>query len=148
MTDERRAITIVEELPYPPEKVWLALTEPRLMAKWLMPTTNFEARVGQEFQMQGTPVPAVNFSGVVLAKVLELTPHKRMSISWTDEPRTVDWTVTWSLEPQAGGTRLTMVHDGFDLTSERQQMSYKIMGGGWVGMNHKIGEVLRELEEA
>ncbi len=144
---ERQAITVVEEFPYAPPQVWRALTEPRLMAKWMMPS-DFKPVVGHEFTMQGVPVPAVNFSGIVLAKVLELVDAKRLKISWTDDQRSVDWTVTWSLEPIAGGTRLTLVHDGFDLSSARQQMSYKVMGGGWVPMTRRIGDVLREEFEA
>jgi uncharacterized protein YndB with AHSA1/START domain len=145
--DERRSITIVEEFPYAPDKVWRAFSSAEALAKWLMPN-DYQPVVGHAFRMQGTPVKAVDFDGIAVAKVLELVEGKRLKISWSDTKGSVDWTVSWSLEPIAGGTRRTMVHDGFDLSSERQQMSYKVMGAGWVGINRKIGEVVRELEAA
>ena len=143
--EDPRTITVVEDLPHAPKRVWRALTDSEIMARWMMPN-DFRPRVGHEFRMTGVPVPAVNFSGIVLCKVLELVEDTRLKISWTDDKRLVDWTVTWSLEPIAGGTRLTMRHEGFDPEDPRQSMSRKVMGGGWPGMHSKFAALLDELE--
>ena len=38
MTDTATRTAIVErQIPYPPEKIWRALTQPHLLADWLMP---------------------------------------------------------------------------------------------------------------
>ena len=34
---ETEAISFEVDLPYPPEKVWRALTDPGLLAEWLLP---------------------------------------------------------------------------------------------------------------
>jgi uncharacterized protein YndB with AHSA1/START domain len=58
-------------LPYPPQKVWRALTDPGLLASWLMPN-DFEPRVGHRFTFRTDPVPAHGFDGIVRCEVLEL----------------------------------------------------------------------------
>jgi uncharacterized protein YndB with AHSA1/START domain len=143
---ETRAFTLIEDLPYPPMRVWRAFASADMLGKWLMPS-DYRPEIGHRFRMQGIPVPAVNFSGIVLAEVLEVVPGERLKISWTDEQGSVDWTVTWTLAPNGDGTRLTMVHDGFDM-SERQQMSYAVMSKGWVGMTRKIAEIVGEVAPA
>jgi uncharacterized protein YndB with AHSA1/START domain len=71
--------------------------------------------------------------------------ERRLSLSWGDaEGGTTNWTVSWTLEPTAGGTRVTLVHDGFNLDSEFEQISYRVMGSGWGGIMRKLGEVAGE----
>lgn len=121
------------------------MTVPELMARWMMPPEGFVPEVGCEFIMRGTPVPAVKFSGVVKCRVLELLPERRLSLSWGDAAgATTNWTVNWTLEPTPRGTRVTLVHDGFDLASEFEQISYRVMGSGWGGIMRKLGEVADE----
>ena len=38
------------ELPHPPEKVWRALTEPVLLAEWLLPAVGFKLEPGAAFR--------------------------------------------------------------------------------------------------
>ena len=33
---ETRSVVIEREMPYPPEKIWRALTQPHLIEEWLM----------------------------------------------------------------------------------------------------------------
>lgn len=33
---ETRSVVVERELPFPPEKIWRALTQPHLIADWLM----------------------------------------------------------------------------------------------------------------
>lgn len=40
------------ELPHPPEKVWQALTEPKLLAAWLMPN-DIQPEIGSRFAFAG-----------------------------------------------------------------------------------------------
>jgi uncharacterized protein YndB with AHSA1/START domain len=142
---ESKAIVIVEDYAASPARVWRAMTDPALMERWMM-ANDFVPRVGHEFTMQGVPVPAVKFSGMIRCTVLELVAEKRLSLSWGDAAgaRTA-WTVSWTLEPRDSGTRVTLVHDGFDLTSPEEQVSYKVMGSGWVGIMKKLGAVAGEL---
>lgn len=132
-----------EFLPYPPAKVWRALTEPALIAAWLM-ENDFDPVVGHRYTMRGIPVPAVGFSGVVASEVLEIDPGRLLRISWRDANagNNLNSTVIWSLVPEGTGTRLFLVHEGFDPDEPSHVIAHRIMGGGW------RGQILRELTES
>jgi len=102
------------ELPDPPEKVWRALTEPELLAAWLMPN-DIRPEAGRRFAFAGPDVP-------IECQVLEAEPGKLLRYSWRERSRAeaadrlpvFESVVTFRLECTAsGGTRLTIVHDSF-----------------------------------
>ena len=43
---ETLAVTVERDIPFPPEKIWRALTQPHLIEEWLM-KNDFAPRVGQ-----------------------------------------------------------------------------------------------------
>jgi uncharacterized protein YndB with AHSA1/START domain len=129
VTDDLRTIRVDQFFPHPVERVWRVLTTPELMARWLMPN-DFLPRVGHRFTLQGKPVEAVNFSGIVDCEVLELRPLQRLRISWHGA-NSFDSTVTWSLQPEGSGTRLLLEHTGFNPDDPSPQLSRRIMNGGW-----------------
>jgi uncharacterized protein YndB with AHSA1/START domain len=108
----KRDLRIVRRYPHPPELVWRALTDPELIAEWLMPN-DFVAEVGRRFRMRTDPAPG--FDGVVHCEVLELDPPRRMRWSWRGGP--IDTEVAFTLEPAIvyarPGTQLTVEHTGF-----------------------------------
>ncbi|MFD1539702.1 SRPBCC family protein [Nonomuraea guangzhouensis] len=141
---DQRAIRMDQFLAHPPAKVWRALTEPELVARWLMPN-DFKPEVGHRFTFTTKPVKQTGFEGVVYCQVLELEPEKRLKISWTDG-KNADWTVTWRLEPEGKGTRLFLDHEGFDPDDAMQQLARKIMDAGWRSSHFAaIAEVLDTL---
>ena len=71
---ETRSVVIEREIPHPPEKIWRALTEPHLIAEWLM-TNNFKPVVDHKFNLCGD-------WGAVDFQVLNVEPHQRLSYSW------------------------------------------------------------------
>ncbi|GAA3691667.1 SRPBCC domain-containing protein [Nonomuraea antimicrobica] len=137
------AIRLDQFIAHPPAKVWRALTEPELVARWLMPN-DFKAEVGHRFTFTTTPKKQVGFDGVVHCEVLRIEPEKLLRISWSDGKR-ADWTVTWRLEPEGKGTRLFLDHEGFDPGDELQQLSRRIMGGGWPRHFGAIATIAAEL---
>ncbi|MET9338186.1 SRPBCC domain-containing protein [Nonomuraea sp. NPDC003804] len=130
--DDLTALHLDQFLPHPPAKVWRALTEPDLLARWLMPG-DFRLEVGHRYVMRAVPMPSTGFSGTVLAEVLAFEPERMLRLRWRDaDPADdTDWTVTWTLEPEGTGTRLFLRHDGFDPDNPLQQRARRIMGGGW-----------------
>ena len=52
MNTDTRTVEMERELPYPPEKIWRALTKPHLLAEWLM-MTDFQPEAGHAFQFRG-----------------------------------------------------------------------------------------------
>ncbi|UKA63478.1 SRPBCC domain-containing protein [Arthrobacter sp. FW306-04-A] len=146
MNEQLTTIEVQEFLPHPPARVWQALTEPGLIARWLM-ENDFQAVVGHQYQMRGIPVPAVGFSGLVASEVLEVDAGKRLRISWRDanSGNTLNSTVTWSISPEGTGTRLSLVHDGFDPNEPTHVASHRIMSAGW--QNHVLPRLLQTLSE-
>jgi uncharacterized protein YndB with AHSA1/START domain len=102
----RVAITV--EYPHPPAKVWRAITEPDLLAQWLM-KNDFVPRVGHQFTFRTEPAPG--FDGIVHCEVLELVAPRKLSFSWRGGP--LDTVATFELTPTATGTRLRFTQTGF-----------------------------------
>ena len=117
-------------LPQQPEQVWTALTDPALLAKWLMPN-DFAPTVGHHFTFTTEPVPSQHFDGIINCEVLALEPTSLLTISW--KGGNLDSTVTWRLAQEGTGTRLFLRHDGFDDSDPTQVATKKILGGGWKG---------------
>jgi uncharacterized protein YndB with AHSA1/START domain len=128
-----RSIVVDFDLPQPPARVWRALTDPGLIAQWLMPN-NFNAVVGQHFQFHTQP--AAGWDGTVECQVLTIEPEQRLTYSWrggSDEVQgyghRLDTTVTWTLSPTAaGGTHVRLEHAGF---TDQDTFAYENMGNGW-----------------
>ncbi|WP_296740548.1 SRPBCC domain-containing protein [Mesorhizobium sp.] len=102
------------ELPDPPEKVWRALTEPELLAAWLMPN-DIRPEAGRRFAFAGPDAP-------IECEVLKAEPGRLLRYSWRERSRSgaadrlpaFESVVTFRLECTAsGGTRLCIVHDSF-----------------------------------
>ncbi|MFC4529413.1 SRPBCC family protein [Sphaerisporangium dianthi] len=139
--DDLTTVHLDQFLPHPPAKVWRALTEPELLAQWLMPG-DFRLEVGHRYTMRMVPMPGTGFSGTVSAEVLAFEIGRMLRIGWRDaDPANVaDWTITWTLEPEGEGTRLFLLHEGFDPDDPLQRRAQRVMGGGW------RSSVLRGLE--
>jgi uncharacterized protein YndB with AHSA1/START domain len=108
------ALSFECDLPDPPEKVWRALTEPELLAAWLMPN-DIKTEAGNRFTFAGPDRP-------IECEVLEAEPGKLLRYSWRERPSAsdaddlpaFDSIVTFTLARTAsGGTHLSIVHAGF-----------------------------------
>ncbi len=106
MKSIRREVTY----PHPPALVWRALTDPTILAQWLMEST-IEPRVGHRFEFRTKPRPG--FDGIVRCEVLECDPPRRLVYSWGGGPAKSPSTVAWTLVSTEGGTRLVLEHSGF-----------------------------------
>lgn len=89
-------VTRTVDLPYPPEMVWSALTDPRQLANWLM-ENDFRPEVGHRFTFHTDPAPG--FDGIVQSEVLVLEPPRRLSLSWAGG--NLESVVTFTLTPSA-----------------------------------------------
>jgi uncharacterized protein YndB with AHSA1/START domain len=120
-------------LAHPPERVWRALTDPAILALWMMETTAHGApSVGQRFQFKTTPAPG--FDGIIECEILEAIPARRLVYSWASgTSKAHPTTVSWTLIPEAGGTRLLLEHAGF--VGLMGAFLRSMMGGGW---NRKV----------
>lgn len=133
LATDTRSVVVEREFPYPPEKLWRALTQPHLIEDWLM-KCDFKPVVGHAFDLR------FEWS-VVDCQVLEVEQDKRLSYTWGDDDlKTV---VTWTLTPTNVGTHLRMEQSGFQKGQPRYYGGAK---AGWPRFFDNIEQVLAGME--
>ena len=134
-------------LPHAPEVIWKTLTTSELIGQWLMPN-DFKAVVGNKFGFKAKPMG--DWDGIVHCEVLEIIENRRLVYSWKGGSgkniqygSELDTTVTWTLLPVAGGTRLKMVHAGFKLPGNK--FALDAMSPGWQRVLQSVERVAAAL---
>jgi len=90
---ETRSVIVERDIPFPPEKIWRALTQPHLIEEWLM-KNDFEPVVGHRFDLRAD-------WGSVDCQVLTIEPNKTLSYTWAAYGH--ESVVTWTLTPTSRG---------------------------------------------
>jgi uncharacterized protein YndB with AHSA1/START domain len=126
---ETRSVVVEREIPFPPEKIWRALTQPHLIEEWLM-KNDFSPVVGHRFDLRAD-------WGAVDCKVVAVEPIKTLSYTW--EAYGLESVVTWTLTPTRTGTHLRMEQSGF---RPDQQQAYQGATYGWQQFLAKLEQVL------
>jgi uncharacterized protein YndB with AHSA1/START domain len=124
------------DLDHAPEKVWRALTDPALVAEWLLPAVGLKLEPGTAFLLKTDPHPG--WDGTVSCRLLEIEAHKKLSYTWVVGDM-LDTVVTFTLAPTASGTRLSLVHSGF---KPDQKQSFGGARYGWNMMGGKLVDLL------
>lgn len=137
---QTESISFEFELHHPPDKVWRALTDPALLAEWLLPAVNLELQQGKAFSLQAPAQPS--WDGIVNCQFLEIEAQRKLSYAWVvGEMSTV---VTFTLAPTAFGTRLSLVHSGF---SPHQKRNFGGARYGWRMMGGRLVDLLARYNE-
>ena len=138
-----RDIVVTEVFPHTPAMLWKALTTPELMGRWLMSPIGFEPTVGNRFTYKTTPAGA--WDGTIHCEVLEVMPDERLSYSWRGGDNEnvgygslLDTVVLLTLAEVEGGTRLSLVHSGFE---QRNDTAFCKMSEGWPKVLQQVGEI-------
>jgi uncharacterized protein YndB with AHSA1/START domain len=129
---ETRTVVVEREVPYPPEKIWRALTQPHLIEEWLM-KNDFQPVVGHRFDFRAD-------WGSVDCQVRTVEPNKTLSYTWAAYG--LESVVTWTLTPTGTGTRLRMEQTGF---RPDQQQAYMGAKAGWPRFFAALEEVLARI---
>ncbi|MFN8521580.1 MAG: SRPBCC domain-containing protein [Chloroflexota bacterium] len=126
------------DLPHAPEKVWRALTEPDLLAEWLLPAIGLKLEPGAAFTLRAPPRPG--WDGTIYCRFITIEPGQRLTCSW--DVGDLNTIVTFILSPQPSGTRLSVVQSGF-----RADQRQNIAGAryGWNMMGGKLADLLDRL---
>jgi uncharacterized protein YndB with AHSA1/START domain len=133
---ETLSVVVEREFPFPPEKLWRALTQPHLIEEWLM-KNDFKPDVGHHFNLRG------DWGGVLDCEVLAIEPNRTLSYTWNfvhdDAAYNLTSVVTFTLTPAGTGTHLRVEQAGF----RRDQP--KAFGGakfGWQKFLENLGHLL------
>jgi len=130
---ETRSVVIEREVPYPPEKIWRALTQPHLIEEWLM-KTDFKPVMDHRFRLTAD-------WGDVDCQVTALEPNRMLAYRW--DAMGLESLVTWTLTPTATGTSLRMEQTGF---RPDQEQAYQGARFGWQRFLGSLEEVLARLD--
>jgi uncharacterized protein YndB with AHSA1/START domain len=126
---ETRTVIVEREIPFPPDRIWLALTQPHLIEEWLM-KNDFKPVVDHRFSFSAD-------WGAVDCRVLAVEPNRTLSYSWAAYG--LESVVTWTLTPTGTGTRLRMEQSGFRAD---QQQAYQGAKHGWQKFFGNLEQVL------
>ena len=100
----------------PVQKVWEALTDNDQMKIWYFDLPEFKAEKGFEFQFYGGKEADRQY--LHLCKVTHVVPGKLLTYSWKYDGYPGHSFVTFALDTEGAGTRLTLTHSGIE-TFER-----------------------------
>ena len=126
------------DLRHPPEKVWRALTDPELLAEWLLPAVGLELEPGAAFTLKSQPYPG--WDGTVDCRFVEIEPHRKLSYTWVvGGDLGLNTVVTFTLTPTESGTRLSLVQSGF---KPEQKQNFGGARYGWKMMGGKLIDLL------
>ena len=130
---EALSVVVEREFPFPPEKIWRALTQPHLIQEWLM-KNDFTPVIGHRFNLSAD-------WGAVDCQVLAIEPNKSLSYSWGAYG--LESVVTWTLTPTSAGTRLRMEQLGF---RPDQQQAYQGAKYGWQRFFTTLEQLLARID--
>jgi len=118
--------------------VWRALTDPVLLAEWLLPVVELKLEPGAAFTFKAQPKPG--WDGIVSCRILEIEAYRKLSYTWAVGH--IDTVVTFTLTPTASGTRLSLVQSGF---KPDQKQNFNGARFGWKMMGGKLVDLLARI---
>ncbi len=124
-----RTVVVEREFPYPPEKLWRALTQPQLIEAWLM-KSDFQPVAGHHFKFSAD-------WGAVDCEVREVEAQRTLAYTWSAYG--LESMVTWTLEATATGTSLRMEQAGF---RPDQEQAYQGAQHGWPQFFNSLEQLL------
>jgi uncharacterized protein YndB with AHSA1/START domain len=130
---ETLSVVVEREIPYPPEKIWRALTQPHLIEKWLM-KNDFKPVVDHRFNLRAD-------WGSVDCQVVAVEPDKTLSYTWGAYG--LESVVTWTLTATSTGTHLRMEQSGF---RPDQQQAYQGAKVGWPRFVATLEQVVARID--
>ena len=165
----KRNIRLERLLPYPPERVWYALTEQQTLASWFMPN-DLVPRLNYSFTFHMKPQRG--WDGITHCEVIELEALCRLAFSYRGEASgekplacaginsrvadsaakgiftRLDTVLRFTLTPERGAdgkesTRLILEHTGFQ--GFKLVIVSLIMGFGWRKLLRRLDATLHEL---
>jgi len=131
-SSQRDSLAMEFDLQHRPEKVWRALTDPVLLAEWLLPVVGFELQPGTAFTLRAPPQPG--WDGTVQCQLVEIEAQRKLSYTWV--VGNIDTVVTFTLTPTASGTHLSLVQSGFQPDQKQN------LGGARYGWKLMTGRLL------
>ncbi len=130
---DTRTVVTERDIPFPPDKIWRALTQPQLIEQWLM-KSDFAPTVDHTFSFTAD-------WGSVDCRVVTVEPNKTLAYTWGAYG--LESVVTWTLTPIGTGTHLRMEQSGF---RPDQDQAYNGAKAGWKQFFNNLDQVVSRLD--
>jgi uncharacterized protein YndB with AHSA1/START domain len=114
--------------------VWKALTDPELIALWWAPG-DVRPVVGHRFELD------MGKWGMQPCEVVEVQPERLLKYRFS--VGRLDTVISWRLTPEGSGTRLTLIHEGFNLDTPMGREALEGMKPGWPRVLANLDAALR-----
>lgn len=134
-SEDLLTVCVEREFAHSAEKLWRVLTQPHLLAEWLM-ESDFQLALDHDFTFKGD-------WGSVECEIKDIELHRSLSYTW--QAMGLNSVVTWTLIPTETGTLLRMEQSGFRTD---QQQAYRGAKIGWTTYLARLDEVLAKVAEA
>lgn len=135
---QTQTLSFALDLHHAPAKVWRALTDPVLLAEWLLPVVGLTLESGATFTFTAPPQPG--WDGSVQCQLLEIEAQRKLSYTW--RVGDLDTVVTFTLTPTTTGTHLSLVQSGFTRSQKQAfggaRYGWKLMGGQLVDLLTRV----------
>ena len=116
-----------------PSSVWRALTTPELHAKWWA-AGDVRPVVGHRFELD------MGGWGKQPCEVIAVEPERLLQYRFA--AGTLDTIITWRLTPEGKGTRLSLVHEGFNVDTPMGRRALEGMKPGWPAVLARLDAML------
>ena len=130
---DRTVIQMDHVYAHSPAAVWRALTDPVLHAQWWAPG-DVRPVVGHKFELD------MGKWGKQPCEVLVVEPERLLKYLFATG--VLDTVITWRLAPEGSGTRLTLIHEGFNLDTPMGRQAYDGMKPGWPNVLTRLAAIL------
>ena len=121
-----------------PALVWKAITDKDMMKQWYFDLSEFQPVPGFQFTFAGKGHKGASYMHI--CEVIQAIPHKLLQYSWEYEGFEGFSVVSFLLEEEGNGTKLTLNHHGMDsFPQDSNDFTLESFNGGW---NYLINESL------
>jgi uncharacterized protein YndB with AHSA1/START domain len=111
---ESAALVVRRTMPFPPDVLYRAFTDPEIMSRWFVAETGWSSEVTNDFRTGGAfSIGMRSGKGAVIPHAgvyKEIVPGEKLVFTW-NSPYAKDSVVTVSFRKVKDGTELTLVHE-------------------------------------
>lgn len=142
-TGSEITLRLERSISAPPAKVFEAWTRAEALSRWFAPAPDFktivhelEPRAGGAYRIEMRP-PGGG-ANIVAGTFREVTEPSRIVFTWRwEKPGAQETLVTVTIQPQAGGSKLVVLHERFPSTDEREKHNQ-----GWIGCLSRLPQAV------
>jgi uncharacterized protein YndB with AHSA1/START domain len=130
MKDRSLPVEVSIHIQEPVSLVWDVMTEIEPIREWFFENIpNFEAKVGSVTRFA---VSSEERTFSHIWKVLEVVPQNKLVVEWRYDEYDGASTATYLLDPEDGGTRVTIIAKGLDqFPADIPEFAWESCEAGW-----------------